>query len=646
MKTGSRFPLRITAYLVVSFALAVCSPTRLTQTLARTLTSDPITDATVLATTPATAPAAMQPTGSASCDPNFTKIYAIQGSGAASSMAGMTQTTQGIVVGDFQGQSKLNGFFIQDATGDNNPATSDGLFIYEPQGTKPLQIGQRVQVTGAISEFKDLTELTVTSIVDCGATSNVAPVAVNLPFHDIQEAERYEGMLVSFPQTLTVSDVFGLGRYGEIVLSQGRLFTPTNVYPPSVQVDALSAANKLNQIVLDDGGSAQNPDPILFPGPNGLSAQNSLRTGDTVQGLTGVLTQAFGSYRVEVNRAPNFDLTANPRPTTATLNGTLRVAGANVENFFNGDGAGGGFPTSRGARTPEEYQRQRTKLIAALKLVNADVLTLMEVENDGDGPQSAAQNILNGLNQATAPGTYALVPDPTSGVGTDQIRVKLFYKPSSVELIGASLSDPSDLFERKPIAQTFRQKSNGEVFTLIGNHFKSKGSCPNDNGSPDADKKDGQSCWNARRTQQATELLSFIQTVITKAGDPDVLVMGDLNAYAKEDPIRTLETAGLVNEIASHIANPYSYSFSSEAGYLDHALATASLNPQVADVLELHINADEPPVLGYTEQFKSPGQITSLYTPDQYRISDHDPVLVGLKLGGAGPATAVATASR
>lgn len=575
------------------------------------------------------------------CGSSFDPIYAIQGSGPSAALTG-TRTTEGVVVGSFQGAAKLNGYFIEDATGDGNPATSDGLFVFDPNTLLNVVNGQKVRVTGNVSEFNNLTEITVSAEQACG-TGTVSPVTVSLPFANAAEPEQYEGMLVNFAQTLTVSETFSLGRYAELRLSNGRQFTPTNITTPGAAAVAQEAANQLNRIVLDDGSNVQNPDPIIFPG-GGLSASNTVRSGYTVTGITGVLSYGFGTYRIEVASSPTFNATANPRPANPNPGGTLHVAAANLLNYFNGDGMGGGFPTPRGAETLEEFNRQRGKTIPAMVALNADVLGVMELENDGDGPNSAAQDLLNGLNAATAPGTYAFIPDPTTGVGTDAIHVKLFYKPGSVTPVGASLSDPNSVFERFPVAQTFTQNSTGAKFSVIVNHMKSKGSCPAA-GDPNADQGDGQSCWNVRRVQQATELLSFINTVKTTSGDPDVLVMGDLNSYAKEDPITTLKNGGLTNEIERFITNPYSYVFGGEAGYLDHMLASASLDPQVAGVVEYHNNADEPTVLDYNENFKSPGQITSLYSPDPFRASDHDPLVVGLNLTVSTTPTSTSTST-
>ena len=120
----------------------------------------------------------------------------------------------------------------------------------------------------------------------------------------------------------------------------------------------------------------------------------------------------------------------------------------------------------------------------------------------------------------------------------------------------------------------------------------------------------------------------------TGSGDPDFMILGDLNAYAKEDPMAALETAGGYTNLETLFVGPnaYSYVFSAQAGSLDHSMANAPLTPQISGATTWHINADEPTVLDYNTEFKSAGQIVSLFNADAYRISDHDPLLIGLNL--------------
>ena len=215
----------------------------------------------------------------------------------------------------------------------------------------------------------------------------------------------------------------------------------------------------------------------------------------------------------------------------------------------------------------------------------------------------------------------------------------MIYKPAKLSMVGGALSDGNTLNNRPPMAQTF-QLANGEKFSLVVNHLKSKGSCPTGSGA-DSDLGDGQSCWNATRVQQAQRLIgTFVPQVVAAAGDPDVLLVGDFNSLGMEDPIAAITATGYVNQLERFIRTrgmPYSFVFDSEAGYLDHALASASLNAQVIDAAEWHNNADEPPVIDYNADGKPAGVKPGtneplLYSPLPYRASDHDPVVVSINL--------------
>ncbi len=222
----------------------------------------------------------------------------------------------------------------------------------------------------------------------------------------------------------------------------------------------------------------------------------------------------------------------------------------------------------------------------------------MEIENDGYGADSAIAALTDALNAATKPGTYAYIDaDQATGVtnvaGDDAIKVGMLYRPAKVTPVRTLVAD-DDLFERHPLSVTFKDRKNARVSVVV-NHFKSKG-CDGATGA-DADQNDGQSCWNAHRTEQATELATWIDsTVVKTAGDRDVLVIGDLNSYAKEDPIQALARSGYVDMIDKEIGSEqaYSYVFDGQSGYLDQALASSSLKSQVKDVQDVHINADEP----------------------------------------------------
>ena len=301
----------------------------------------------------------------------------------------------------------------------------------------------------------------------------------------------------------------------------------------------------------------------------------------------------------------------------------------------------------RGASNLAEFNRQRAKIVSAIQAIDADVVGLMEIQNNAN---TALQNLVDSLNTAMGVGTYAAAALPVGGTGTDAIRVAVIYKPGKLSPVGDAVSDTDPIHNRPPLAQTF-SALNGEKFSVVVNHFKSKGSCP-DSSDPNADQGDGQGCWNTLREQQSQALLNFIGTRTASVGDDDMIVIGDLNAYGMEDPILVLTNGGLVNEISRHNSADYSYVFDGEAGYLDHALATAALSSQITGTGHWPINADEPSVIDYNTEFKQPACATcsaDLYTATPYRSSDHDPVIVGLSLvkpytGTAGRDTLVGTA--
>jgi uncharacterized protein len=191
--------------------------------------------------------------------------------------------------------------------------------------------------------------------------------------------------------------------------------------------------------------------------------------------------------------------------------------------------------------------------------------------------------------------------------------------------------------QRPSVAQTFQVNATGAVFTPVINHLKSKGSSAG--GAGDADALDGQGLSNGTRTRAADTLMDWLATDPTGSGDPDFLILGDLNAYAMEDPLGKIRVgadnvAGTADDFFSLVeASGYSFSFDGQFGSLDHALASGNLKSQVVGAADWHINADEPTVLDYNVEFKTAGQQTSLYAPDAFRASDHDPVLVVLNLG-------------
>lgn len=583
--------------------------------------------------------------------PPVRAIHEVQGTGTASPFTGQTVTVQGVVTASFQSTTTgIGGFFLQspESDYDSDPATSEGIYVFDNNSPNsvPVAPGDIVTVAGTVAEFgtgsATLTELvTVTSVAKVGTASLPGPVELSLPVPSSTFLERYEGMRVRWPQSLTVNDNFDLGHFGEVTLSNGRLPQPTNVAAPGAPAQAQAAANALNQLLVDDHSSRSYPDPTPFL-HDSAGQGATLRGGDTVTGLTGILSFAFGSYLLEPTESPTF-ASANPRtPAAPVVPGKLHVAIGNVLNLFNGNGAGGGFPTARGATSQAEYLRQQSKIVQGILGLRADIMGLTEVENDGYGDTSALQQLVSAVNAAAPTGvSYAFVDASSVDNGTDLIHVALIYRVETVEPVGSPAALANAYFNgvaRPPLAQTFRERGSGEVLTVCINHFRAKGSAatgaatdgvtPN----PNLDQGDGQGTNNYVRTREAKTLAEWLATDPTGSHDPDFLIIGDLNAYAKEDPLTALESAGFVNLTEKFEGEDgYSYAFNGQYGHLDHALATATLAGQVKGAATWHVNADEPPYLDYNVENKSPAQ-QALNTDTPYRYSDHDPVVIGIDL--------------
>jgi uncharacterized protein len=615
----------------------------------------------------------------------ITPINQIQGNAATSPLLGSTVTTRGIVTAVYPG---FRGFYIQSQAIDEDadPVTSEGIFVFMNSTTLSAEaaVGNLLQVTGPVGEFgaspRIATQIGTTAVAPTVVLLSVgnalpAPVAIALPLASATALERYEGMRVSLAQTLTVSGNFTLGRYGEVVLSSnGRLINPSNAIdlnddPPSgnsitgtsnvAAVQAAIAANALNQVTLDDATSTQNPDPAPF----GVSAANAdtLRAGSTITGVIGIVNQIDRTnlsptdpgYRLvsDPNALPQFNRAARPL-TPPSVGGQIKAAGFNVLNYFNGngtnqEGAPGGFPTARGATTLVEYNRQSAKTVAAITQLTADIVGVIEMENDdtsgtdcsGGAATTAACDLVSKLNTAQAAAQWTKVPlpanwGPTAAVpvigSSDAITTRLLYKNANVEAVGAPLAcnDAAFTTARTPLAQVFRSRATGGSVIVSINHFKSKGSCPTTVGDPNADQGDGQGCWAPLRLEQAQALIACVSQWQTQTGEQRVLLLGDFNAYEQENAIDAFRAAGM----KTLIDDSYSFVFDGNSGSLDHAIATSALVPQVTGANKWHINADEPISLDYNTEFKSVAQQASLYAPDPFRSSDHDPALVGMNL--------------
>ncbi|MCR9546392.1 ExeM/NucH family extracellular endonuclease [Vibrio antiquarius] len=655
-------------------------------------------------------------------EPAFTTIQEIQGEGASSPFIdGYPYITTedhfvtGVVSAVTTGLTK--GFYLQALENDGNDKTSEGLFIHTDVADTELKAGDVVCVKGKVQEYYSNTQLSsdASSYVKTG-TSNaslVTPLTIKEGETLRDALERHEGMQVelSSASELFVTRNFSYdydSRRNNMMLShEAPLFKPTQLHAAeSDAAVALAKENAANRIYLESDSKAPNGQIPYFPtfaqdlDQNGSSEQH-IRLGSRVEGLQGVVAYSYNEYRLIatnevdssnfVTSGDDFDVARKAAPAIADSD--LRVASFNVLNYFTSVAdSGHDNPTgqNRGATNLDEFLIQQAKIVSAMNKMDADIIGLMEVENNGFGDGSAIQNLVDALNaeidDVEDHYTYVEIEEQDKYqeeyFGSDAIMVAILYRANAVTPKDAAKviitpeqhiaentitrkegteSNPAyDKYQRHSLLQTFTVKETGDDLSVVVNHFKSKGSeCIEEwiAGVEDSEPADLQGNCNNFRVSAAKVVGEALKDI-----DGDVLVMGDLNAYGKEDPLLTLTdysqekygrdiyTAayttigggelqvektkiekgyGLHNlNTLLHGADTFSYTYSGELGNLDHALASSSLAQKVVAIEDWHINSLESNLFEYSSKYT--GDMPKY--KDAFSASDHDPVIIAIDL--------------
>lgn len=569
------------------------------------------------------------------CGGRAVALHEVQGSGMRSPLLGTQVVVEAVVVQ--VAIDTLGGVFVQDeqADRDGDLATSEGLFIaIDGPATRPVR-GDVLRAAGTVEERgprqASLTTLgALSSLRACGRADTLPePALLEQPPLAIEGWERYEGMPLSIDAPLTLIDNSQLYRRGQLLAAfGGRQWQPTEAADPGEPARLLAAQNAARRIVIDDADLAENPDRIDYlagwPRP-----ARPLRVGSRLSEVAGVLDQREGEYRLYPTAEIAIEQGKRPEQPPS-VDGRLRLASFNLLNYFNGNGQGEGFEHSRGARDTAELQRQRDKLLAAMVALDADLYAVSEVENDGFAADAALPQLVAALDRKRGRRRqYAFVQPPVERLGGDEITIGLVYDSRTLAPLGEAVVLQTPPFDRgRPaLAQRFIESASGAAFTAVAVHFKSKGGCDNESGE-DADQGDGQGCWNALRTRAASVLADWLATDPTGQGNEAVVLLGDFNAYAREDPIRVLGERGY-RPVGD--SPQYSFNWRGELGSLDHALLSADLWPALAGFGIWHINADELGEADYRLQGRS-RDAKRMFQADPYRSSDHDPLLLGLDL--------------
>ncbi|WP_166996681.1 ExeM/NucH family extracellular endonuclease [Paramicrobacterium fandaimingii] len=607
-------------------------------------------------------------------------IAEIQGASWSTPYDGDVVTTTGVVTAAYP-HGGMKGFYLQTAGsgGDADTASrtaSDGIFVYLDEIPVTVETGDTVTVNGYADEYYGLTQIAVASASDIAVDENsdaVAPEPAAIAFPDTDaERELFEGMLVSPQSDYTVTEVYEANRYGEVALAASTtpLVNPTvKGLPETLAYEAEVARAEAEAVTLDDGSTFDftNPANSDTPLPY-LSLENPVRVGAAVTFTDSVvLDYRFSTWKFQpthvvtgdTEQPATFENTREDAPED--VGGDLKLGTFNVLNYFatTGDQRSGctSFYTDRddnpitvrdssaegcqvrGAANAENLERQQVKIVAAINALDADIVSLEEIENSlatGKTDRDyALSTLVDALNAAVGSDVWAFVPSPEAlPKNEDVIRTAFIYKPAAVELVGeAQILIGSDAFEnaREPDAQAFKPLGGTEddTFVVVSNHLKSKGSAVECAGDPsdddNCDSGEGIGGFNGDRTRQAAALVDFADSFAAKHNTEKVFLVGDFNSYAAEDPITTILAAGYVDQGAK--TGEYTYNYGGAVGSLDYIFASPAADATVTGQDIWNINSAESVALEYSRYNYN---VTNFYAPDVYRASDHDPMLVGI----------------
>ena len=609
------------------------------------------------------------------------------GDGDDSQLINQTVETKGVVTaaypkGENANLKGLEGFTIQTpgtgGTWDPARTASDGLFVFMGKSSATMpSIGDCVVVKGKVAEYsgvknataatQSLTQLLPQSITAATDCDPVKPTELSgVPTQDQMEA--LESMLVLPKDTWTITDNYKTNRYGTLSLTPGTevLRTATDVVAPGAPAQAYEAENAAKTIDLDDASTTdltnfkQNGHKERYAYlANGAPARVGYHVTFT---KPVVLESRFGSFVFQPTQMTAGNPDRSPvtitgeRPAAPTVSGDTKVATFNVLNYFSdlGENEPGckGYEDRnhkyvtdkncklRGAWSSQAFANQQTKIVQAINTIDADVVALEEIENpvasgvstDRDG---ALKSLVNALNAAAGSEVWAYVPSPsTVPANEDVIRIAFIYKKAKIAPVGDSViyDDPAYTgLARQPLAQEFKPITDvnheGKNFVVIANHFKSKGSAPKNLSGAEAaantDNGDGQGNSNGVRVKQARALATFAQRF---NGTPTLLV-GDFNAYTKEDPLKVLTDAGWAHE-SGH--GDSSYVYGGRSGSMDHVFANSAAHPLITEVKSWAVNAQESIAFEYSRA--NYNAYLAFEADNPYRASDHNPEIIGLNL--------------
>jgi hypothetical protein len=555
-------------------------------------------------------------------------IYDIQGAGHRSAFEGVAVTTSGVVTA-----VDSNGFYLQDATGDGDSATSDAIFVFT--NTAPtVAVGNAITISATVAEFlqsNDARRLTLTELVNptnitvtnasatLPAALVIGPNGVSPPSGQIDD----DG-LTSFDPTIDGIDFWESLEGMLVTLENPVVQSPANSFNEIYAVASDGAGNldatnvsQYGHVVIDGqlqdfgdtntgAGSDFNPERIQLQTDSAVGSAAppaGIEFGDVLADVTGVINYAFGAY--ELIATSNLVVAQSPviaHEVTALTGDSLRltITSFNVENLD---------PTDDASR----FTNLASDITTNFGL--SDIIVLSEVQdNDGatnSGTVSASMTLQmlvdaialqSGVNYSFLDNPF-ITDDENGGEPGGNIRVAFLYREDRVTLDAQSVTTVTDPVDqatnpanpfagsRLPLAANFTFNLTGDTVTVIGNHWNSKGGSDPLFGA-------NQPPLNADeliRAAQADLINGFIDDLLVSDPNANIVVAGDLNEFQFEEPLRVLTgeltltgstVTGGGTEVLTNLTDQldptdrFSFQFEGNAQQLDHILVSQNLAAQ------------------------------------------------------------------
>ncbi|MDQ2109568.1 MULTISPECIES: ExeM/NucH family extracellular endonuclease [Vibrio] len=548
------------------------------------------------------------------------------------------------------------GFFIQDEFGDNNPLTSDAIFV---QGlVQGYSIGDKVTVTGKVIEQFGSTQLVPTgNITKISSGHNIEPTTVTRLLSDryyAETLERHEGMLVRFTDdsNMYVSRSFafdtGPQRYNMVLAYQQPNIHPhQNHLPGSNEAIRQADCNLDQRLVVEATQTGSKHQPIVWypdfaKNTNGIE-QNLISIGDRASNIEGIIGYSHSDYRLYVTKQANSEsFTRQINSSDPVINeGNIKIVTFNTEGLFISHLHGNNNPAvdnhsqtgfvTGGAKDQADLDLQIKKLTAAIHTMNSDLIALLQVENNGFEQGSAIDYLLTKINKGQENKQHYQVAKWNASnqdhyVGNNPTASYILYRPSvfklnDLELLTMPSDDKQSISMNETVIATLNIHSKENPIELVV-------------AAVDLVNRD-QNC-HGDTTQQTTpcdqlrqQASQAIIEAMSKKTDHQ-LILGSLHAYPKEKAALVFSPTELnsyVDAVAIRDRNSERYSIerNAESGRVDYIFMSTSLRDKFVDSAPWSINSAQSALLNYQSGM-------TFDETNWYRSSSHDPILLTLNL--------------